>query len=100
MTDERPITSQARRLRPLRERFGTSTSDLTRVALHYCLQHADNAAVLVGFTTPEQVAQNLKTIGEPLSPEDIDFVRETAGRLQQQLDAAGEVFVDEKDAPP
>ncbi|MDI3407661.1 aldo/keto reductase [Streptomyces cavernicola] len=85
-------------LRPLRERFGASTADLTRVALHYCLQHADNAALLVGFTGPEQVTQNLNAIGDPLTDEDIDFVRLTAGRLQQQLDAAGEVFLDEKDA--
>ncbi|MBT2384506.1 aldo/keto reductase [Streptomyces sp. ISL-11] len=86
-------------LRPLRERFGPSTAGLTRVALHYCLQHADNAAVLVGFTRPEQVSANLQAVGEPLSPEDIDFVRETTGRLQQQLDAAGEVFLGEKGSP-
>lgn len=86
-------------LAPLRERYGASTADLTRIALHYCLQHADNAAVLVGFTTPEQVAQNLNAIGEPLSPQDIAYVRETIRRLQQRLDAAGEVFLDEKDAP-
>ncbi|MEV6424729.1 aldo/keto reductase [Streptomyces sp. NPDC051662] len=86
-------------LRPLHERFGASTADLTHVALHYCLQHADNAAVLVGFTHPEQVTQNLTTPGKPLNREDIAFVRETAGHLQQRLDAAGEVFLDEKDAP-
>ncbi|WP_409239771.1 aldo/keto reductase [Streptomyces sp. PA5.6] len=86
-------------LRPLRERFGSSTADLTRVALHYCLQRADNAAVLVGFTRPEQVAQNFTAIGNPLSAEDIDFVRETAGHLQQRLDAAGEVFLDERHPP-
>ncbi|WP_062013175.1 aldo/keto reductase [Streptomyces hygroscopicus] len=86
-------------LNPLRKRFGPSNADLIRIALHYCLQHADNAAVLVGFTTPEQVIQNLKVVGDPLSPEDIAFVRETAGRLQQRLDAAGDVFLDEKDAP-
>ncbi|MFI0742770.1 aldo/keto reductase [Streptomyces sp. NPDC021100] len=86
-------------LRPLRVRFGPSAADLTRVALHYCLQHADNAAVLVGFTRPEQISTNLKAAAEPLSPEDIAFVREAAGRLQQQLDAAGEVFLDEKGSP-
>ncbi|MGW3163296.1 aldo/keto reductase [Streptomyces sp. NPDC001142] len=87
-------------LRPLRERFGASTAALTRVALNYCLQHADNAAVLVGFTGPEQVIQNLKAVSESLSSQDIDLVRETAGRLQQRLDAAGEVFLDEKDTRP
>ncbi|MEI5098502.1 aldo/keto reductase [Streptomyces sp. PmtG] len=86
-------------LAPLRERFGASTADLTRVALHYCLQRADNAAVLVGFTRPEQVAQNLTAVGEPLSTEDIDFVRQTAGHLQQRLDAVSEVFLDERHAP-
>lgn len=84
-------------LKPLRERFGQSTTAIIRVFLHYCLQHADNAAVLVGFTGPEQVAQNLTSVGKPLTAEDIDFVRAAAGRLQQQLDAAGEVFLDEKD---
>ncbi|HEY8985335.1 MAG TPA: aldo/keto reductase [Streptomyces sp.] len=83
-------------LRPLRERFGASTADLARVALRYCLQHADNAAVLVGYTTPEQVTENLTATGDPLTSEDIAFVRETAGHLQQRLDAAGDVFLDEK----
>ncbi|SFC16550.1 aldo/keto reductase [Streptomyces aidingensis] len=86
-------------LAPLRERFGSGTGDLVRVALQYCLQHADNAAVLVGFTTPEQAAQNLTSVGTPLTAEDLAFVRATAQRLQQRLDAAGEVFLDEKDAP-
>ncbi|MCC3650655.1 hypothetical protein LIX60_03945 [Streptomyces sp. S07_1.15] len=86
-----------RGLRPLRERFGQSTADLARAALRYRLQHADNAAVLTGFTTPEQVTENLKTVSEPLGPEDITFIRETAGRLQQRLDTAGEVFLDEND---
>jgi aryl-alcohol dehydrogenase-like predicted oxidoreductase len=88
-----------RGLEPLRDRFGPSRSDLVRVALHYCVQHAENAAVLVGFTTPEQVTENLAAVGNPLSAEDIAFVQQTAGRLQRELDAAGEVFLDETEAP-
>lgn len=84
-------------LRPLRDRFGSSTGDLARVALNYCVQHAENAAVLVGFTTPEQVTENLAAVGAPLSADDLAFIRETTGQLQQQLDAAGEVFLDEKE---
>lgn len=84
-------------LGPLRERFGATTADLTRVALRYCLQHADNAAVLVGYTRPEQIAQNLAAVGTPLTADEIGFIRTTAGHLQQRLDAAGEVFLDEKD---
>lgn len=88
-----------RGLAPWRERFGADRQDLVRVALHYCVQQAENAAVLVGFTRPEQVRENLAAVGEPLSPEDIAFIRETAGRIQQELDAAGEVFLDETEAP-
>jgi methylglyoxal reductase len=36
-------------------------------------------------------------VGEQLSDDDLAFVRETAGRLQRELDAAGEVFLDEND---
>jgi methylglyoxal reductase len=88
-----------RGLQPLRDRFGPGTRDLARLALHYCVQHADNAAVLVGFTTPEQVTENLTAaVGAPLSPSDLAFIRATAGQLQRDLDAAGEVFLDETEA--
>jgi methylglyoxal reductase len=83
-------------LKPLRDRFGHSTPDLSRVFLRYCVQHADNTAVLVGFTGPQQVTQNLTCVERPLTAQDLEFVRAAAGRLQQQLDAAGEVFLDEK----
>ncbi|ADI10784.1 aldo/keto reductase [Streptomyces bingchenggensis BCW-1] len=85
-------------LAPLRDRFGDSTHAMVRVALQYCLQKAENAACLVGFTTPEQAAQNLSAVGEPLTADEMEFVRTTAGRLQRRLDAAGEVFLDEKEA--
>ncbi|WP_269148641.1 aldo/keto reductase [Carbonactinospora thermoautotrophica] len=84
---------------PLRERFGPRPEDLARVVLRYCLQRADNAAVLVGFTTPEQVEANFTGLGEPLSAEDLEFVREHMGTLRQALDATGEVFTDEVAAP-
>lgn len=85
-------------LQPLRDRFGPNPADLVRVALQFCLQHAENAALLVGFTRPEQVAENLSVVGDPLSADDLDFVRAKAGALQRDLDAAGEVFLDEKEA--
>ncbi|OAA18442.1 putative oxidoreductase, aryl-alcohol dehydrogenase like protein [Frankia sp. EI5c] len=56
------LTLVDRRLAPLRERFGSTTQDLARVALTYSLQRADNAAVLVGFTTPDQVRENLTAL--------------------------------------
>ncbi|MDN3260830.1 aldo/keto reductase [Streptomyces sp. CSDS2] len=81
---------------PLRQRFGDSTAALTRLALQYCLQQTDNAAVLVGFTRPEQITENLTAAGAPLTDEELAFVRATLGRLQQNLDAHSEVFLDEK----
>ncbi|MFF8617943.1 aldo/keto reductase [Streptomyces sp. NPDC015350] len=83
-------------LAPLRERFGPAPAALTRVALQYCLQQADNAAVLVGFTRPEQVAENLTAIGTPLTADELTFVRDALGRLQRNLDTHSEVFLDEK----
>ncbi|MET8542571.1 aldo/keto reductase [Kitasatospora sp. NPDC004799] len=86
-------------LEPLRERFGPSQADLARVAIRYVLQHAENCAVLVGFTRVEQVEQNLLCLGDELTSDDMAFIREATGRLQQQLDAAGEVFLDELEKP-
>jgi aryl-alcohol dehydrogenase-like predicted oxidoreductase len=86
-------------LESLRDRFGPGRQGLVRAALHYCVQHAENAAVLVGFTTPEQVRENLAAVGEPLSAEDIAFVRETAGQIQRELDAAGDIFLDRTEGP-
>lgn len=83
-------------LAPLRQRFGDTPSALTRIALQFCLQQADNAAILVGFTRPEQIAENLTAVGDPLTGEELTFVRDTLGRLQQELDAHSEVFLDEK----
>jgi methylglyoxal reductase len=83
------------RLAPLRDRFGPATRDLVRVALAYSLQRSDNAAVLVGFTTPEQVRENLTALAEPLTADDLAFVRATLSQLQRDLDATGEVFLDE-----
>jgi len=88
-----------RHLAQLRDRFGPSTRDLVRVALAYSLQRADNTAVLVGFTAPDQIRENLTILDTRLSADDLTFVRATLGQLQQDLDAAGEVFLDET-APP
>ncbi|GAA4994355.1 NADH-dependent methylglyoxal reductase [Yinghuangia aomiensis] len=82
-------------LAPLRERFGGDRAALVRVALRYCLQQDDNAAVLVGFTCEEHVEQNLTCLGEPLTEDELAFVRAVGARLQHELDSSGEVFLDE-----
>jgi len=83
-------------LQPVRDRFGASPADLAPVMLAYCLHRASNAAVLVGFTTPEQVRQNLTPPARPLTSDDVAFIRDTVSTLQRRLDAAGEVFLDER----
>lgn len=85
-------------LQPLRDRSGPSPADLVPVMLRYCLEQSVNAAVLVGFTTPGQVTESLTAPASPLAAEDMSFIRDTAGRIQRRLDAAGEVFLDEAKA--
>ncbi|MFH0246307.1 aldo/keto reductase [Streptomyces sp. HK10] len=83
-------------LAPLRDRFGHAPGQLARVFVHYCLHQADHAAVLVGFTRPEQTAENLAPLDAELTADDLAFISQITGRLQQALDAHTEVFVDEK----
>jgi methylglyoxal reductase len=85
-------------LEPLRRRFGPEPADLVRVAVRACLQRADNVAVLVGFTSPEQVETNLTGLGAPLTEDDLAFVRAVAGRARAALEAVGDVFLDEATA--
>jgi methylglyoxal reductase len=85
-----------RGLEQLRERFGGEPAELVRVALRYCLQRADNAAVLVGFTSAEQIEMNFTCLGEPLTGDELAFIRTTMKALQAELDAAGDVFLDER----
>ncbi|MGH3928295.1 MAG: aldo/keto reductase, partial [Pseudonocardiaceae bacterium] len=80
-------------LAPLRERFGAQPADLIRVALRYCLRA--HTVLIVGFTRPEQVVENLTCLGEPLTAADVEFIAEVGQRAQKALDAAGGVFLDE-----
>ncbi|ACU37539.1 aldo/keto reductase [Actinosynnema mirum] len=72
--------------------------DLVRVALGSCLRRSDNAAVLVGFTSLEQVERNITALTTPPSDAEITRARDIMGRVQRALDASGEVFLDETGA--
>jgi len=87
-------------LQPLRERYGPDPAHLAPVMIAYCLAQSPDAVVLAGFTTPGQVAENLAPPGRPLTDSDIGFIRATATAIQQRLDEAGEVFLDEAGATP
>lgn len=82
----------------LREHFGTRTSDLVRAVLGVCLNLGAHTAVLAGFTSPSQVRENVAAVHRPLTSEEVDLVRVTGLALQRQLDALGEVFVDERES--
>lgn len=60
---------------PIRARFGDRPADLARVALRYALQHAPDAVVLVGFRNANQIHTTLTCLGDPLRPEEIDWIR-------------------------
>lgn len=63
------------RLSPIRERFGGSTAALARVCLRYALQHAPDAAALVGFRDADQIQSALTCLGEPLRDDEIAEIR-------------------------
>jgi methylglyoxal reductase len=82
----------------LRQLVGQSTEDVVRIALWSCLQRYEHAAVLVGFTTAEQIAMNLTCLGQPPTGEELSAAREIMAGVQARLDASGEVFLDESPA--
>lgn len=85
-------------LQPLRDRYGPGPEHLAPVMIAYCLAQSPDAVVLAGFTSARQVTQNLTPLPRPLTGEDMDFIRATAGAIQERLDTVGEVFLDEAGA--
>lgn len=83
-------------LAELRAHVGTDAVDLVRIALWSCLERSTNAAVLVGFSRPEQISMTLNSLGTRPSVVDVATAREIMGRVQARLDAGGEVFTDER----
>jgi aryl-alcohol dehydrogenase-like predicted oxidoreductase len=74
-----------RRLMPLKERFGSTTEDLVRVAIQYCLARSSNACVLTGFKNPKQVEMNLSATGHYLTEEDVCFIRSAMMGINEEL---------------
>lgn len=82
-------------LEELQAHVGRSTQELVRIALWSCLDRYEHAAVLVGFSTIEQIEMNLTCLGQSPTSTELAEAREIMGRVQVRLDASGEVFVDE-----
>ncbi|WP_327749787.1 aldo/keto reductase [Streptomyces europaeiscabiei] len=85
-------------LDPLRRHFGPTTANLVRAALGACLRFGEHTAVLAGFTSPEQVRENVAAVHHQLTAEELTLILTTAQSLQHRLNTTGEVFVDEKAA--
>ncbi|MGH3925932.1 MAG: aldo/keto reductase, partial [Pseudonocardiaceae bacterium] len=69
------LTRLRQRLAPIRARFGSSPTELARVALRYALQHAPEAAVLVGFRSAAQIHTAVTCLGEPLREDELTAIR-------------------------
>lgn len=72
-------------LEPLRRRFGADPAALARVALRFCVGRHDQAVVLAGFSTSDQLEQNYSMIDEPFSEDDLAFVDDIYRRLRVRL---------------
>ncbi len=65
-----------RRLQPMKERFGGDVQSLVRVALQFALAQSQSACVIPGFKNARQVESNAAASGQPLSADDVAFVRQ------------------------
>lgn len=65
------------KLEKLKERFGSKTEDLAAIALNYILAQPRVACVIPGFRNERQARCNLAADGRSLTPEDLQFIRET-----------------------
>ncbi len=74
-------------LEPLRQRFGDEPAVLARLALKFCLGQYDQAIVLAGFSTSDQLETNYTLIDEPLSEDDYALVDDTYRRMRTRLSA-------------
>ncbi len=64
---------------------GPHTEDLIRVALWGCLDRSPNAVALVGFTNPDQVAMNLRSLSPRPNAAEIAAARKIMAEIQVRL---------------
>lgn len=62
-------------LNKIKEKFGSSTEELARVALQFVLKYNFTAAVIPGFRNLKQVQTNLAAMDKPLTDDEFEFVR-------------------------
>ncbi len=62
------------KLAALKEKFGSTTEDLARMALQYLLHYKVVGAVIPGFRNLHQVKVNLSGADKPLTDEEFEFI--------------------------
>jgi myo-inositol catabolism protein IolS len=62
-------------LNKIKEKFGSSTEDLSRVAQQYLLHYKFVGAVIPGFRNLQQVKVNLSAMDKPLTDDEFEFVK-------------------------
>ncbi|MFH1715185.1 MAG: aldo/keto reductase [Elusimicrobiota bacterium] len=71
----------APKMEKLKERFGSETKELARIALQYVLYHQVVGCVIPGFRNKNQVDINLSAQGKELSEEDIKYIKHVFNNL-------------------
>lgn len=102
---KRWFTSDARAviaagLREVQQAVGDDPEALISLALWSCLDRYVDSAVLAGFTTAGQVAQNVNAVRVRPQGDHLQAARRIMSRVQQQLDAGGSIFTDEQVTKP
>ena len=63
------------KLNKIKERFGSSAEDLSRVAIQFLLHFKIMGAVIPGFRNLNQVKVNLSAMDKPLTDDEFEFVK-------------------------
>ena len=62
-------------LNKIKDKFGSSTEDLARVAQQFVLKYKFTAAVIPGFRNLNQVKTNLAAMDKPLTDDEFEYVK-------------------------
>ncbi len=70
------LTKLEPKLEKLKNKFGSSVDDLSRMALQYLLHYKVVGAVIPGFRNLKQVKANLAQADNPLSDDEFNFIKD------------------------
>jgi aryl-alcohol dehydrogenase-like predicted oxidoreductase len=73
----------------IRGRFGESRRELARAAVQYAIHDASEAVALVGFRDASQIADTLAGAGQPLTDDDVTFLRNAMSAVREKMTEQG-----------